>query len=53
MAYKRSDPEEKDNFSSVRIILYYNNKTNMQKSIQTDYEYENNYYDLDVKERLN
>lgn len=52
IAYKRSDPEERDNFSSVRIILYFNNKTGLQKNVDTDYEYESNYYDLDVKEKL-
>lgn len=49
MAYKRSEPEAFDNYSKVRVVLYFNNKTGIKKSLSLNYDYESDYYDVDVK----
>ena len=49
VAYKRSDPKSSDNYTKVRIILYFNNKTGNNKKVDVDYDYEKKYYSLEVK----
>lgn len=50
IAYKRT---EANNQASNRIILYFNNKTNQPHRISVKYEWEPNYYDLMVSEKVN
>lgn len=50
IAYKRT---EANNQASNRVILYFNNKTNQPHRINVKYEWEPNYYDLMVSEKVN
>ena len=52
VAYKRAEPDEKDEYSRIRIILYFNNKKRSKRNISVSYDYERNYYDIDTTEKV-
>ncbi len=50
IAFKKSDMNER--MDKVRIILYVYNKTPVQKMANINYEYQQEYFDIRVKEKL-
>jgi hypothetical protein len=50
IAFKKSDMNER--MDKVRIILYVYNKTPAQKMANINYEYQQEYFDIRVKEKL-
>lgn len=50
IGYKKTNPEP--NSEVVKVILYFNNKTPNSKVVRINYEYEQDYYEVTVTERM-
>lgn len=50
IAYKRSDMNE--TFDKLRIIFYVNNKSSVRRTINFNYEYQSEYFQITVIEKL-
>lgn len=41
-----------EKMDKIRIILYINNKTNKEKTVNINYEYQREYFDIKIQEKL-